>query len=334
MLFQRSTEEEEEDSESFAHHLGVITNEDDTERIRDTNQNFDAIEKPDYVPRWKKAIEFLNFHHMSGRQILLILMLYVGNIAFTFGAEVDDAVTVMKEQTDWWDQKDSALLLSFSAGFYALGTVVMGSLADRLGGGVTFIGSLILSGILNLIIGLCDSAWSVLAFNVLNIIIGAAAWSSMTNIVSFWFEDDGSAVAFVFCLLSTSDELGEFLSGIVLGSLVQGGIIGWRGIFFVQGAIAVVVGIILAFCLNGKPVRRHQSMPKHHTHDIEIRPDPPSESSENEDQFDLYTFEGSLGNNVLDIPASAESRMVLSDGAVDLLTVPQCMLHFLSWHRF
>ena len=192
-------------------------------------------------------------HRLLTLRIFTLALLYVGNIAFTFGAEVDIVVTALKSQTTWWSERDSGLLIAFSSGFYAVGTLCMGVLADKIGGKTTFCATLIISGALNMLTALGHSAAFVLAIQALNIIIGAAAWSSMTNIVSHWFEVD--QLAMVFSIISTSDELGEFLVDIAEGSLLDEGIIGWAGMFLFQGGFAIAVGLILVFTLSGrKPV--------------------------------------------------------------------------------
>ena len=154
---------------------------------------------------------------------LTMFCLYIGNIAFTFAAEVDTVVLAMENQTAWWHRNDSGLLLAFSSGFYALGTFLMGMIADRLGGKLVFCVSLFLSGILNIVVAFGDSPAFVLSFQALNIIIGAAAWGSMTNIVSHWFDTD--QLALVFSLLSTSDELGEFFVDLATGNLLEARVI-------------------------------------------------------------------------------------------------------------
>ncbi|UKJ08166.1 MFS transporter [Solitalea lacus] len=134
--------------------------------------------------------------------------------------------------------------------FYVIGKVINGLLGDYLGGRKIFIwgmlGAVLATAFFSLGSGIAVfiTAWSFNRF------IQSMGWGGLVKTTSNWisYKSYGKAMAF----LSLSYLVGDIAAKLILGELVNYNL-SWQQLFYVSGAMLLIIAIIISLTLKDKP---------------------------------------------------------------------------------
>ncbi len=140
-------------------------------------------------------------------------------------------------------------LASLGVLFYALGKMLNGFVADRLGGRRVFLFGMGGSVLCTLLFGVGGLPVLALAWTA-NRLVQSTGWPGVAKIASRWYDPAhfGSAMGWI----SLSYLFGDFLSRVLLGQLVEWGL-GWRGVFWASGAMLALLFAACALGLKDSP---------------------------------------------------------------------------------
>src|SRR5215472_13062870 len=141
----------------------------------------------------------------------------------------------------------------FFIGYFLLeipGTLIVENWSARL-----WIARIMISwGVLAICTGFIHSANQ---FYIVRLVLGAAEAGFFPGIIVYlthWFryEDRAKAVAMFMAAIPISNIVGAPLSGVILGANWYG-IPGWRWLFIIEGAPAIILGVVTIFYLTDRP---------------------------------------------------------------------------------
>src|SRR6185369_7987393 len=188
---------------------------------------------------------------ITRRLMPFVFVLYV--IAFLDRVNVSYAALQMKGAlgfTDW--------VLGFGAGIFFLGYFILeipGSILVEKWSARKWIARIMISwGILSVACGFVQNATQ---FYLIRFLLGAAEAGFFPGIIvyfSHWFcyRDRAKAVAMFMAAVPVSNVIGSPLSGLIMKANWLG-LAGWRWLFILEGAPAVVFGVITIFYLTDWP---------------------------------------------------------------------------------
>ena len=140
---------------------------------------------------------------------------------------------------------------------YALGQLVNGQLAERVGARrILWIG-LVGAGLANITFGFGVGFWSLLVAWALNGFFQAGLWPPIVKITANWFEpwQRGRAMG----VLGTSYQVGSALALGVMGYVIVAFGDQWRAAFFLPAGVFLIVAIPAAWRLRAKPAAADSS---------------------------------------------------------------------------
>jgi ACS family tartrate transporter-like MFS transporter len=110
-------------------------------------------------------------------------------------------------------------------------------------------------GIVVILIGFVQSATHLY---ILRFLLGAAEAGFVPGVIlylTYWFRarERGKATALFFVALPLSALIGAPVSTWIMDTITWGGLAGWRWMFILEGAPAVLLGIVVLFYLTNKP---------------------------------------------------------------------------------
>lgn len=140
----------------------------------------------------------------------------------------------------------------FSAGvlFYAIGKIVNGLAADRIGGRTLFLLGMWLSIAATVTFGFGNGWWLFASVWSFNRFVQSMGWGGLVQVCSRWFHQ--RTLATVMGVLSVSFLLGDAAARYYLGWLMSEGI-GWRQLFFVSAATLGIIAVICSITLKPSP---------------------------------------------------------------------------------
>jgi MFS transporter, ACS family, tartrate transporter len=180
-----------------------------------------------------------------------VFVLYI--IAFLDRVNVGYAALQMKGALGFTDE-----VLGFGAGIFFIGYFLLeipGSILVERWSARGWIARIMISwGILAIITGFIQTATQ---FYWIRFLLGAAEAGFFPGIIvyfSHWFryQDRGKAVALFMAAIPISNIIGSPLSGLIL-KVNWFGLSGWRWLFILEGAPAIVFGVITIFYLTDRP---------------------------------------------------------------------------------
>ena len=180
-----------------------------------------------------------------------VFVLYI--IAFLDRVNVSYAALQMKTALGFTDQ-----ILGFGAGIFFIGYFMLeipGSILVEKWSARGWIARIMISwGILAVICGFVHTATQ---FYWIRFLLGAAEAGFFPGIIvyfSHWFryQDRAKAVAMFMAAVPVSNMIGSPLSGLIMG-VNWLGLAGWRWLFILEGAPAIIFGVITIFYLTDRP---------------------------------------------------------------------------------
>ncbi|HKA21761.1 MAG TPA: MFS transporter [Blastocatellia bacterium] len=198
--------------------------------------------------------------HRARRRVMLRIMpymfvLYI--IAFLDRVNVGYAALAMKDDLAFSDEVLGLGAGIFFVGYFLLeipGTILVEKWSAR--GWIARI--MITWGIVAILMGFVQTKPQ---FYAARFVLGAAEAGFFPGIIvyfSHWFryEDRAKAVALFMAAIPISNIIGSPLSGLLL-DVNWYGLAGWRWLFIIEGAPAIIFGVITIFYLTDRPHQAH-----------------------------------------------------------------------------
>jgi sugar phosphate permease len=152
------------------------------------------------------------------------------------------AVAIPMLQTAWGaNRAELGRVASVGTLTYAAGKLLLGPLADRIGGNVAFLISLVTVALFGALGGFFPSVMALTILYALNRFFGAGGWPAMMKLVPTWFPAEKTA--FVAAALSLSYVLGGIAATLFAREMVR---FGWHAVL---AAPSILLGLIAFGCL-------------------------------------------------------------------------------------
>jgi sugar phosphate permease len=154
-----------------------------------------------------------------------------------------------------YDKEQIGAVMGVAIATYALGKIVLGPLADLLGGKRVLIASLFATAAVSFAIAASNAPsrfGPAIGLVVIGALVGAnrfvqaGGWGSVVNVVGVTF--GASRRGTIMGILSTSYEVGNVLALLLCAALTHAGF-GWRGLFVVNPLIVVAVALLVRAAL-------------------------------------------------------------------------------------
>ena len=145
---------------------------------------------------------------------------------------------------------DVGLIAAALNAAYGLSKFVMGNVSDRSNPRYFMATGLILSGLINIFFGRLTSLWAMAFWWFCNGWFQGMGWAPCARTLTHWFSDRERGTK--FALWNVAHNVGGGLAGPI-GNLAMSWFAVWAGIFFVPGAVAVVMGVLIAVFLRDTP---------------------------------------------------------------------------------
>ncbi|MFA6584442.1 MAG: MFS transporter [Elusimicrobiaceae bacterium] len=133
---------------------------------------------------------------------------------------------------------------------YGLSKFVMGNISDRSNPRYFMATGLILSGIINMFFGLLPSLWAMVFFWFLNGWAQGMGWAPCARSLTHWFSDRERGTKFAVWNLAHN------VGGGITGQIATFAVFmfaTWKSVFFVPGALAVLLGLGVLVFLRDTP---------------------------------------------------------------------------------
>ena len=199
-------------------------------------------------------------------------------------------------------------LLGWGAGGALTGKLLCGIAADALGGRRLFLFALVSMAGAILAFGASSGGVLFMLLNFAAQLTKAAGWPAMAKTIGSWFE--ASRLGRIWGIISTSSRASSVLSSLLLGGLLT--VLPWRWLFFVAGAITLVVAVVCFVSLKGSPK--------------EVGLEAPSEESPGDGETNSG-WSGSLASTIAFFAGSGRVRLICV--SIFTLTLQMEFLSFL-----
>jgi MFS transporter, ACS family, tartrate transporter len=203
-----------------------------------------------------RRVEPTDVADRTRRRVMLRIMPYLFAlyiIAYLDRVNVGYAALTMKGDLGFTDE-----VIGLGAGIFFIGYVLLeipGTILVEKWSARGWIARIMISwGIVAILMGFVHTKTQ---FYSLRFILGAAEAGFFPGIIiylSHWFRytDRAKAVAMFMAAISISNIIGSPLSGLLLGTNWLG-LAGWRWLFIIEGAPAIIFGVITIFYLTDRP---------------------------------------------------------------------------------
>ena len=203
-----------------------------------------------------KTIEQVDVADRTKRRVMVRIMPYLFAlyiIAYLDRVNVGYAALTMKDDLGFTDE-----IMGLGAGIFFIGYVLLeipGTILVEKWSARAWIARIMISwGIVAILMGFVHTKTQ---FYSLRFILGAAEAGFFPGVIvylSHWFryKDRAKAVALFMAAISISNIIGSPMSGFLLG-INWLGLAGWRWLFIIEGAPAIILGIVTIFYLTDRP---------------------------------------------------------------------------------
>ena len=163
------------------------------------------------------------------------------------------------------NKEGMGLIASAGVATYAIGKIINGLLADRLGGRPLFLGGLFASVVCTAVFAVSGNFWSLAGVGVFaaiwaaNRLFQSCGWVALVNIASRWFPLSRHATIMAF--LSCSFLVGDAAARAYLGGVIRLGetrptmsyLNDWRAVFWIAAGTTLLIGVALFRFLKPDP---------------------------------------------------------------------------------
>jgi len=169
------------------------------------------------------------------------------------------ATPLILEEFEGITKEDIGYVASVGVGFYTLGKILNGLLADQTGGRQLFLFGLFASVVCTLIFGVATGVTLFAVIWAFNRFVQSMGWVALVKTASRWFPVSRHATIMAF--LSLSFLLGDAFARFFLGSFVRLGeripslsfLLDWRSVFFIAAVSSALIGLAVRKWLKSKP---------------------------------------------------------------------------------
>lgn len=188
---------------------------------------------------------------LNPAQLRIIACMYVGYGAMMISRQMVTILSpaLLDDKSLGFTVKDTGDLLAFGTVGAMVGKAVWGPLADRIGGRLTFLFGIVLTGLLITGFGLSYNVIAFTAFSALSYGTKSSGWPAMTKMVGNWYHP--STYGRIWSILSTSSR-----ASVVLGTLFFGWLLSvfhWRTVAFISTGTAIAIYLVCHFFLEERP---------------------------------------------------------------------------------
>ncbi len=188
---------------------------------------------------------------ITAAQFRIIACMYLGYGAMMISRQMVTILSpaLLKDESLGFTVKDTGDILAFGTIGAMMGKVVWGPLADRIGGRLTFLLGVVLTGLLITAFGLSYNVFAFTIFSALSYATKSSGWPGMTKMVGYWFHP--STYGRTWSILSTSSRASVFLGTLLFGWLLS--FFHWRVVAFISTGTALLIYFVCRHYLREKP---------------------------------------------------------------------------------
>ena len=198
--------------------------------------------------------------HLARWQRKTTVSLFAGYAAYYIcRSNLSVATPLILDEFESVTKEDIGFVASVGVGFYALGKMSNGLLADRLGGRQMFLFGLFASVVCTLIFGASAGIATFAVLWALNRYVQSMGWVALVKTASRWFPVSRHAT--IMAILSLSFLIGDAFARAYLGVFIEIGervpvlsfLDDWRAVFFIAAATTTAIGIAIRLSLKSDP---------------------------------------------------------------------------------
>jgi OPA family glycerol-3-phosphate transporter-like MFS transporter len=186
----------------------------------------------------------------QGVTVATLLIGYSGYYLCRSNLSVAAPMLVKESGSHGVTQEALGAIMSIGVLLYACGKLFNGLLTDFLDGRRVFLFGMIASVVCTFLFGLGTGVVVLGAAWAANRFVQSMGWPALASIAARWFPASRQAV--VMGVLSMSYLIGDAASRLLLGGFVKLGV-GWRGLFYLSGAILAVLAAGSWYTLRAAP---------------------------------------------------------------------------------
>lgn len=179
----------------------------------------------------------------------VMFALIIGYAAFYFVRQnLSFAIPQMQIQLGFTKAEVGMIATAFSL-IYSLGKAISGYLGDKSSARTFMVTGLLLSAIVNILMGFTTSLWFLIAFWSLNACFQSMGAPSCAKVLTHWFGP--KEIGTMWSLWSASQQLGAAIIGVIAAILVVR--INWQAAFFFPAGMCIIISGIVYLCLRDEP---------------------------------------------------------------------------------
>jgi sugar phosphate permease len=198
----------------------------------------------------KEAPASERLRRWQGATVSTLSIGYVGYYFCRSNLAVAGPLLLREYGAEGFDKAALGAMVSWGVLAYALGKLLMGTLADFVGGRSVFLFGLVGSIAATVVFGFSSGAWAFTLAWSASRLCQAGGWGALVKIASHWFGP--RRLGLVMGLLALTYPFGDFLAKLTLGEAVARGM-GWRSVFFTAAAVAFGTAVIGTVFLRESP---------------------------------------------------------------------------------
>jgi MFS transporter, AAHS family, 4-hydroxybenzoate transporter len=187
----------------------------------------------------------IDTHALNGRQVSIIVL--CGLVVLLDGFDLQTMALAVPSLTQEWGTESAAFSFALSAALFGmlLGSAVVAPLGDRFGRRPVLIAGMLAVGVASLLTGLAADPTDL---SIWRFVTGLGLGMSLPNATALTSEYVPlRSRVFLISLMYCCVALGALIAGFLAPALIEA--FGWRSIFFVGGALPLVVAAVLALAI-------------------------------------------------------------------------------------
>lgn len=191
----------------------------------------------------------------SLQRFQIILLMYLGYAAMMIGRQMVTILSpaLLTDKELGFTVKDTGDILAFGTIGAMAGKAIWGPLADKIGGRLTFLAGISLTGLLITAFGMSYQVIAFTLFAALSYATKSSGWPAMTKIIANWISPEHYGRT--WSIISTSSRV-----SVVVGTLFFGWLLAhfhWRTVAFLSTGLAMIVYAICYLALKERPSGSH-----------------------------------------------------------------------------
>jgi OPA family sugar phosphate sensor protein UhpC-like MFS transporter len=179
----------------------------------------------------------------------IFIGMYVGYVFYYFSRKSFTCIMPLLIHDLGMTKSDLGILTSLFAVIYGSSKFLSGIISDRSNPRIFMALGLILTGVLNITFGMASSLLFMAVFWGLNGLFQGWGWPPCATLLTHWYSQNERGTW--WGLWNSSHNVGGAIIPIVIGFAAQ--FMGWRYGMYATGALCIVIGFFIFFCLRDTP---------------------------------------------------------------------------------